>query len=977
MTILYLGAERGAADVASRALHGIAQSVTVAWSPTVQAALRWIQGNPDAAALIVGPDVQPLSCAALLEQVRAIRPTLPVVVVVETAQLERAVTLIGAAVGYVVAGPSLESELPRMLAATIDLERSRASLLARQLAELGTARDEAAQQLERADATRREDEHRRASELAAAETRLADVQAGYNATLAREARICTELQQRLLEAEDAVRKADERRASETVGFADRLTKRHAEFTAGLEQAARSRDALAAQLAAATAALDEVHRARRAEAAAAGEQIRRRDAEAAAALAEAFAARTTLENALAEAEAGHRDETQRLEADIAAANERQAALEDLLGQEADRRAMLDQELTAVQAAHDEAEARQATDLTKALTRLAEVQARYNAAQDERAAEAERVADREAELVERLASESGRRAALEADLAGTQAELAHGRLRLLNVVSAYRRRGRDQKARLETSQDQVQRLRSALDDARQAYESVRSTSDLEIQRLSAEYGELRASFEQLQAAFQTLEQIAGEHAAGRARLESVVADRDREIAAQAERHRIEEHAAREALARINQSFEASAADVARLNAELDRLRVQLDTARTRGETLRADARRVPDLEAQLEASQKEARRHFERAPYALCRCTPAGVITDANHAFVALVGRRRADDVRNLDFAAVVADYAGDLGWLFERMRARKSESIEADWKTRDGRGLTMRLHALATAAGSVEVVVEDITGYRALEERLRQGQRMEAVGRLASEVAATCEALLRDVLRDSRDWLAAAGSDGALRRREERLASELTRAASFLKHLAAYGDEQARALEPVSVQRVLRDLAPVLKRIVGDRIELVVSETSGSFDVDLDAGSLERILVNVAGFARERLPHGGQVGIELATTVVGRRFRARYPSVRPGPHVLITVTELPGADGAGRSAETGDRPGVDLGALVDLVGTCGGHVWMEAQPAGNLMLKIHLPKPAAGDERGRTGPGPRPEGGGRLARWFRPARVRRR
>jgi hypothetical protein len=255
--------------------------------------------------------------------------------------------------------------------------------------------------------------------------------------------------------------------------------------------------------------------------------------------------------------------------------------------------------------------------------------------------------------------------------------------------------------------------------------------------------------------------------------------------------------------------------------------------------------------------------------------------------------------------------------------------------------------------------------------------MEAVGRLAAEVAVTCGALLRDVSRDAHEWLAAIGGDDALRRQGDRLVTDVTRAAGFLRQLGVYGEEQSQALEPVSVQRVLRHLAPVLKRVVGDRIDVVMPRSSGSFDVDVEAERLERVLVNVAGYARQRMPRGGQVKIDLETTDVGRRFVARYPNVRPGHHVLITVTELPTTGDASDATEPGSTPsdasGVDLGALMDLIGSCGGHLWMEAQPAGNMVVRIHLPRPAVSGSAAETlRTNVHANRGGRLIRWFRSA-----
>jgi coenzyme F420-reducing hydrogenase delta subunit len=888
MKILHLAQERDSALVAPHVLHGIAQNVTLTWVQTPASALQWLQGTPDAAAVIV--EVQAQSCASFVEQLRGLGLTTPVVVVAGSARLELALApLNSGADGYLVAGPSLETDLPRIVSAAIERERSRRQLLTQTLTDLQAGRERAERQLASAEQARQDIEERSASELAAAAARLADVEGRHAVSLTRETRICAALQQRLFDLESALRKADERRASEAVSFADLLAKRHAVFTANLAQAARARDALTA----------------------AAEQLRRRESELRADLAQAVAGRTALGHALAEAEAAHQDTRQRNEIELAAANERQAALEDLLAQETDRRTSLDEKLAVSEAARKAADQQHTEQLTSAAAGFAELQARYDAALEENAAALVAASTREAELVERLTKESDARAALERDLTRDRMEAGRRRDRTRDVISAYRRRAREQKARL--------------------YD--------QLARTQGENDRVRRSLDQLQAAFQTLEQIAEEHAAERARLAALVADRESQMDEQAERHRIAE----------------------------DALRRELDAARAHAEALRGVAERVPDLQAQLERSQHERRRQFERAPYALCRCSPSGAIVEANHSFVTLLGCRRVDELRNTDFAAAALERAGDLGWLLERARTtRKTETVETQWKTREGRRLILRLQALSTATESIDIVAEDITDVRELEERLRQSQRMEAVGRLAPEVAVTCDALLTDVARGAYEWLAEVGGDEPLRRQAERLLSDVTRAASFLRQLGIYGHEQVRALEPVSAQRVLRDLAPVLKRLVGDRIALVLPKSAGSFDVDVDAERLERVLINVAGYARQRMPGGGQVRIDLATTAVGRRFVARYSNVRPGEHVLITVTELPAADESRidgeRRSRSADKPGVDLGVLVDLIASCGGHLWMEAQPAGNMVVKIHLPKPAAAtatDNRGR-----------RLSRWFR-------
>jgi two-component system, cell cycle sensor histidine kinase and response regulator CckA len=402
-------------------------------------------------------------------------------------------------------------------------------------------------------------------------------------------------------------------------------------------------------------------------------------------------------------------------------------------------------------------------------------------------------------------------------------------------------------------------------------------------------------------------------------------------------------------------------------VEALRREIDHMRGEAEALRDIADRVPDLEAELKKSRQEKRRQFERAPYGLCRCSANGTIIEANHSFVALLGYRRAEDVRELSWLTVTRERTGDLGWLLERARAtRKAEAVETQWNTREGRSVIVRLQALVTSEGAIDIVAEDITTLRALEGQLRQAQKMEAVGRLASEVAVTCDAVLGDVDREAREWIDRLESID-LRISAQRMMEEVTRARGFLRRLGIYGDEQKRALEPVSVKHVLRDLAPVLRRLVGERISLELPKSAGLFPVDVDAERLERVLTNVAGYARERMPMGGQVKIDLATIAIGRRFAAGHSNVRAGDHVLITVTELPSAGSRHTDvlspARRPDTVGMELGVLVELISSCGGHLWLEAQPAGNMLLKIHLPRLAIKENRG-----------GRLSQWLRAASV---
>jgi hypothetical protein len=983
MKILHVAQDLEAARVRSRAIQAIAQNVTLAWAGTPAGALEWLRGNTDTAAVIV--EVEAQSCAPFVREIRASRLHTPVVVVDGSARVDSAIDALNSgADGYLLAGDSIDRELPEIVVRAID----------------------------------------RAGDRAREQTEMAADLAEQRRRLARENRLCAALQQQSLQLERALTRLEKRRAEEAAAFADLLDARHRTFAEHLTEVSESRHALVAELVAATATLESERKAR---------------------IADAEAAGAALADALAAAESTHETTRARAATDLADANARCAALEGLLAQEAQGRAELERTVAALCVAQEDSEQRHADELAAATAKLADLESRHNAALEEHAAIAEENAvacasyersldeahadlaeavhahqrsehranrilaaalTREAELVEVLETESAAKAVAESHAAAARMDSARRRDRSLLVVSRYRRHvraeqvelttqlareraradrersagdemiarltleGESLRRQLDAQHEHVHDLHTTLQDERQAHELTRSSGESDLRGANADMERLQQSFDQLQAAFQQLDDVAGDHAATRLRLEALVADRDRLLAEETERHLVAEEDTQHAVAhlqeRLRQAAEERHAEAARLQGAVDALRRELEVTRTDLERLRRIAERVPDLETQLEKSRHEKRRQFERAPYGLCRCSSEGTVIEANHSFVALLGYRRAEDLRNLSWLTVAKERTGDLGWLLERAQAtRKAEAVETLWHTREGRRIVVRLQALATSSGVIDIVAEDVTTVRVLEERLRQAQKMEAVGRLASEVAVTCEALLGDVVRETGDWVDRAES-AHLRMSANRMREELTRARGFMRSLGSYGDEQKRALEPVSAQGVLRELAPVLKRLVGERIELVLPKSAGVFPVDVDAERLERVLTNVAGYARERMPMGGQVTIDLATIAIGRRFAAGHANVRAGDHVLITVTELASAGAAQgdtpRRARSTDTAGMELGVLMELISSCGGHLWLEAQPAGSMVVKIHLPKPAVQADRGRR----------RLPRWLRAA-----
>ena len=720
---------------------------------------------------------------------------------------------------------------------------------------------------------------RRETELQELRKRLEEVTAAHEA-----------LDQQLVHTKAALEAVHERTAREQqdaiaqhgsaiASLTAQLTEDRARFETELTEAVVARDALQQQLQDAEV-IGERARQDQAIAAAETERLLRLETELSARLTEATTASDTLSWRLADAERARQNVDEAATRDRLAATERQTRIEARLAAELDQRRAIEERLADAAVARQDAEAQHASEMATVVAQFAE-----------------RCARLETELTETAAAR---------ELLGRQST--------------------EQQGTLARAQQELQATAATL------------------ARMTQRESELNARV--------------AEHASGVTRLEALVAERDAQLTDRAALLSVSEQALGQLQDNLQSAVAARARDVEQLQAELRAAAGELESTRSQRDVWHTEADQVPRLQKQLDDIQAEMHRQFDQHPLPMCQCTREGVLTRANRAFADLVGCPTADERRVLEVATPLFTASNDLSWLIERgLTPEAEDSIEATWRNVRGGRQVVRLSAMATL-DRILIVAQDITQHQVLQDTLSRTRRMEAVGRLASEVAVTCGNLLGDVSRDGERWLATLDASAAHLHRGRSLLGDVARAASFLRQLDAYGEEQVVALEPVDLCRVLRDVEPVLKEVVGDDIELVLpkrpSRRAPAFYVDLKVERVERLLVIVASYARERMRLGGSVIFDLAPAQVDREFVDKYPSVRPGPHVLLTVTEVRAVRSIGpiglrqelleanEGASPSERPGVDLGALHNLVRASGGHLWMEAEPPGDMVIKIHLP-----------------------------------
>ena len=289
--------------------------------------------------------------------------------------------------------------------------------------------------------------------------------------------------------------------------------------------------------------------------------------------------------------------------------------------------------------------------------------------------------------------------------------------------------------------------------------------------------------------------------------------------------------------------------------------------------------------------------------------------------------------------------GDASWSAEFRFRRADDSyarvVDRAYILRDGEGRAVRM------LGSMM----DVTERRSLEEQLVQAQKMEAVGRLAGGIAHDFNNLLTAILGYG-DLMMPKLHDPTLRGKMQEIRKAAERASALTRQLLAFSRKQVLVPEVVPLGGLIEELSKMLRRLIGEDIELVIRLPSAAAAVRADPGQLEQVLMNLAVNARDAMPRGGKLTIEVALPLLDDAFRKDHPDVPAGPLVEISVADT----GVGMDAEVrkhifepffttkelGRGTGLGLATVYGIVKQSGGHVEVDTAPGAGTTFRIFLP-----------------------------------
>jgi two-component system, cell cycle sensor histidine kinase and response regulator CckA len=252
------------------------------------------------------------------------------------------------------------------------------------------------------------------------------------------------------------------------------------------------------------------------------------------------------------------------------------------------------------------------------------------------------------------------------------------------------------------------------------------------------------------------------------------------------------------------------------------------------------------------------------------------------------------------------------------------------------------------------IVKDLSERKRLQEQLWQSQKMEAVGRLAGGVAHDFNNLLTVINGYSEILLLSSGEiDQGLLQYVREIKTAAEKATTLTRQMLAFSRRQVLAPKVLDLNQVISNLERMLKRLIGEDVELVTLLQPGLGRVKADPGQIEQVIVNLVVNSRDAMPRGGKLTIATQDVVMGEDAgRFSFP-ISPGPYVQIAVIDT----GVGMDAETlahlfepfyttkelGKGTGLGLATVYGIVKQSGGYIWADSTPGGGTKLEVYLPR----------------------------------
>ena len=371
----------------------------------------------------------------------------------------------------------------------------------------------------------------------------------------------------------------------------------------------------------------------------------------------------------------------------------------------------------------------------------------------------------------------------------------------------------------------------------------------------------------------------------------------------------------------------------------------------------------MEEALRQSQASLQLLVDNAPFGIIRSSlKEDRFESLNPAMLKILGGYSLDKALRLKLSTQLYPDPRDRSRLMEVLRQdARVQGYELSLVRRDGSTVPVRISGLLardsrTYKESFAGYIEDMTQQSALEQQVRQVQKLEAVARLAGGVAHDFNNILVVIKLSTELMLAQTTLDNPLSKSLLQVSNAADRAAALTRQMLALGRQQIMQARVINVNSVVTETSHMLRRIIGEDIRLVTNLCDTLENSRLDPNQVGQVVLNLAINARDAMPEGGVLHLETANVDLDNAYAQEHPPVQPGRYVMLAVSDtgtgidksiLPRIfDPFFTTKEVGKGTGLGLSIVYGIVKQSGGYVWVYSEPAHGTTFKLYFPAIAA-------------------------------
>jgi len=371
---------------------------------------------------------------------------------------------------------------------------------------------------------------------------------------------------------------------------------------------------------------------------------------------------------------------------------------------------------------------------------------------------------------------------------------------------------------------------------------------------------------------------------------------------------------------------------------------------------------DALAASDGADRTFSRHYQAAPFGIATVTAGGVITSSNSAFSSMI----LDGTGGIDERAadvLARDCGPDAKKLLEAcladVIAGQGGLAPVDFQAeRNGRVAARRLYAVPLASSEASqdaaiLYVVDTTEQRELEAKFAQSQKMEAIGKLAGEMAHNFNNVLTAIIGSAELMLQTFRASDPAHRDIQNIRQSAFRAAELVNQLMSFSRQQTLRLEYAHLGEWLTELKPTVKAALGEKIELKIASDRELWYAKADRTQIQQVLMNFASNARDAMPAGGTFSLTVRNVSEREVLQRHDGSLTVAEYLLIEAED----NGAGMPAEVRQRifdpfyttkdvgkgTGLGLASVHGIVEQLSGFIFVESEPGRGTVFRIFLPR----------------------------------